>query len=132
MKRKRIVGIIVLMLSLAVFCLAACQPQTREVEAVEPEPTTLAQSGSTERDPGFFPEADYTTNFINAGNRGCGSCHGDDLYSLVSGYRQHLPYKDLATYGQGTKVTDCMTCHRPQAIGGGPHDWGSDSSGPLQ
>ena len=43
MKRKRIVGIIVLMLSLAVFCLAACQPQTREVEAVEPEPTTLAQ-----------------------------------------------------------------------------------------
>ena len=27
-------------------------------------------------------------------------------YSLVSGYRQHLPYKDLATYGQGTKVTD--------------------------
>lgn len=47
MKRKRIVGIIVLMLSLAVFCLAACQPQTREVEAVEPEPTTLAQSGST-------------------------------------------------------------------------------------
>lgn len=55
MKRKRIVGIIVLMLSLAVFCLAACQPQTREVEAVEPEPTTLAQSGSTERDPGFFP-----------------------------------------------------------------------------
>ena len=50
MKRKRIVGIIVLMLS-----LAACQPQTREVEAVEPEPTTLAQSGSTERDPGFFP-----------------------------------------------------------------------------
>ena len=54
MKRKRIVGIIVLMLSLAVFCLAACQPQTREVEAVEPEPTTLAQSGSTERDPGFF------------------------------------------------------------------------------
>lgn len=71
MKRKRIVGIIVLMLSLAVFCLAACQPQTREVEAVEPEPTTLAQSGSTERDPGFFPEADYTTNFINAGNRGC-------------------------------------------------------------
>lgn len=120
MKRKRIVGIIVLMLSLAVFCLAACQPQTREVEAVEPEPTTLAQSGSTERDPGFFPEADYTTNFINAGNRGCGSCHGDDLYSFVSGYRQHLPYKDLATYGQGTKVTDCMTCHRPQAIGGGP------------
>lgn len=71
MKRKRIVGIIVLMLSLAVFCLAACQPQTREVEAVEPEPTTLAQSGSTERDSGFFPEADYTTNFINAGNRGC-------------------------------------------------------------
>ena len=55
MKRKRIVGIIVLMLSLAVFCLAACQPQTREVEAVEPEPTTLAQSGSTERDPGFSP-----------------------------------------------------------------------------
>ena len=70
MKRKRIVGIIVLMLSLAVFCLAACQPQTREVEAAEPEPTTLAQSGSTERDSGFLPEADYTTNFINAGNRG--------------------------------------------------------------
>ena len=42
------------------------------------------------------------------------------MYSFVSGYRQHLPYKDLATYGQGTKVTDCMTCHRPQAIGGGP------------
>lgn len=95
MKRKRIVGIIVLMLSLAVFCLAACQPQTREVEAVEPEPTTLAQSGSTERDPGFFPEADYTTNFINAGNRGCGSCHGDDLYSLVSGYRQHKIWQPM-------------------------------------
>lgn len=102
MKRKRIVGIIVLMLSLAVFCLAACQPQTREVEAVEPEPTTLAQSGSTERDPGFFPEADYTTNFINAGNRGCGSCHGDDLYSF-QGIGSICPTKIWQPMGRGRR-----------------------------
>lgn len=45
MKRKRIVGIIVLMLSLAVFCLAACQPQTREVEAAEPRANHLGSIG---------------------------------------------------------------------------------------
>lgn len=126
MRKSKMLATLLATVALVSLCLVGCQPAASDKGGAdassekEDAPAIVNPYDVSGYDSGILPEADYTTNFINQGNRGCGSCHGGDLYSLVSEYRQHLPYKDLATYGQDTKVTDCMTCHRPQAIGGGP------------
>lgn len=99
--------------------LAGCQPSATEsgVDAPAAEESALASTegaglpGDFENnDAGFLPDSFYATECINAGNRGCNSCHPD----------LHETIKDLSIlehglgeprYGKSYTYMDCITCH---------------------
>ncbi|MEG0505731.1 MAG: molybdopterin-dependent oxidoreductase, partial [Raoultibacter sp.] len=72
-------------------------------------------------DAGVFKGTAHADDYMNAGNRGCNSCHAD-LYSAVADVE--VNYKHLmaagATYGKETGIADCLPCHYYNRWAGGP------------
>ena len=73
------VAAVSLVLALAV----GCAPQTPVASdgssetGTDDSATTLAVTSPEEVDAGLLPANTYNEAFVNAGSRGCGSCHGD-------------------------------------------------------
>lgn len=108
----------------------ADQPQAEEAaNAQDASPTTAqaasqaasptAASGTSGFDAGLLPDSRYNTDFINAGNRGCGSCHGDLGQFMEKSGLNHI--KVEGEYGKQITVSDCLPCHRQHWIGSGPY-----------
>lgn len=72
----------------------------------------------TDRDSGVLPESFYTTDYMNAGNRGCNSCH-EDLYSLIENTNPLPHLLGPARYGKNYTYLDCTTCHSMKSAFGG-------------
>lgn len=126
--RRRLIAAMVICCFAAALCgLAACaQPKT--AATVPADETALSSTEGTtlpgdfqNRDAGVFSDTNYNTNFVNAGNRGCNSCH-EDLWNQMKDLSP-LPHL-LATpagYGKaGYSVRDCLPCHKYNVAKGGP------------
>ena len=72
----------------------------------------------TDRDSGVLPESFFTTDYVNAGNRGCNSCH-PDLYALVENVNPLPHLLGPARYGKTYTYLDCTTCHSMKMAFGG-------------
>ena len=74
----------------------------------------------TEKSSGLFNDTYQTTELLNAGNRGCNSCHEDlwDIMNTKEGYNHiltHVGYDKALTY------QDCEPCHRGHTTLTGPY-----------
>lgn len=114
----------IIVLTVAALCLvgvmAGCQPKasneaaegaTAEQQDVAKESKSVATPGTFEvADSGVWPDSQYTQS-MNAGNRGCNSCHADLFSVLPEGeVGSHEVYKE-AGYGRVYTYNDCVTCH---------------------
>lgn len=145
---KAMLMAIVIACTLAVAGLTACQPSTPAKSDGADAPAAAAQtqdndaakgasseSASTQAsaepsypgdfrsdNQGFFGVEDnyYAENCINAGNRGCNSCH-ENLWDQVKDLSpiQHV-LSSGPGYDQVYSITDCMTCHHLPSATGGP------------
>lgn len=108
--------------------LAACQPRP-STDAGDPAPSgeSLASTqGGTE--PGTFTNPDagpwgdtQYADAVNAGNRGCNSCHADLFTVLPHGNNSKGLHEvdKPAAYGRVYTYNDCITCHAHSGEGGG-------------
>lgn len=107
--------------------LAACAPQTSAQSSLSDtgsdteEQSVAASMGYADfldNDSGDYAANSFTTDFINAGNRGCNACH-EDLWEVISDLNplQHLA-SSAPGYGQNADWTDCAYCHGGVALGG--------------
>lgn len=110
----------------ALFALAACAPasnqklegQDGEAQAQEEvaEFTTVAAKDFTENSAGVFTDTWYNREVLNAGNRGCNSCH-TSMYDTIKGLTAssdpdtypHIIGKP--GYGKDYTYRDCTACH---------------------
>lgn len=120
-KRKQQLLAAVLVCALLAMGAAAlgCAPQNKPADAAPQEQTATEQSEQsggiagmmdfTANNAGYFPSTADNEQFVNAGNRGCNSCH-DDLAQVM--YRQE-PEHIVQYMGFGKKGTiqDCLVCH---------------------
>lgn len=119
----------ILIAVLAVCALAACAPKTVKEGASTPvdtqtastaaEFTTVQAKNFTENDPGVFTDTWYNRNVLNAGNRGCSSCHSDMYQTIknltvgdseVAGHTIEHPI-GAPGYGKNYEWRDCTACH---------------------
>lgn len=119
--RRRKIGVLFAIVAAAVCLLAvaACgTPQT-----AEPSETNAAAgidykeagfSVFTESDTGMYPDTAWNKNFLNAGNRGCNSCH-ESLTSVIEGAglpADHpVPKVGYANDRNVTILDGCLSCH---------------------
>lgn len=125
-----IAGALVALCFAGLLALVGCQPQQSSSAATDPTEgsdktktemaSTTANVGDFQNnDAGIFADTEFNTNYINAGNRGCNSCH-EDLWDVMCDLSpiQHV-LSSGPGYGQAYGVTDCLTCHHlPEATGG--------------
>lgn len=96
--------------------LGGCQPQPVS-EGQEPgsaEETSMGSSGMprfTDRSTGDFPETNWNRIYLNAGNRGCNSCHEslDDVMNI--GGENHPIVRMGNTSTNDVTILDCKSCH---------------------
>lgn len=109
-----------LVVSLAACCLLAvgCQP-SRSAELASTGGATEATEQAanlpgtfTNVDAGAWGDTQYA-QAVNAGNRGCNSCHGDLFSVLPSGMNSKGLHEvdKAAAYGRVYTYNDCTTCH---------------------
>lgn len=74
----------------------------------------------TDNDSGMFPDNYTNTDMLNAGNRGCNSCHSDlfDVMQLKGG-NNHILVK--TGYDKNLTYKDCEPCHRGHSTLTGPY-----------
>lgn len=86
-------------------------------EADAPVVTRIADF--EDRDAGLFPDTENNEKYVNAGNRGCNSCH-DDLFDVMNA---QVPAHILEYVGYDKKGTifDCLGCHEHHVAYGGPY-----------
>lgn len=115
--RKLTVALLAIGVAIGCLGIAACQPQVQN--ASEADTAALADTqGSTE--PGTFTNPDAgdwgDTQYaiaVNAGNRGCNSCHAD-LFSVLPHGKNSKGLHEVdkpAAYGRVYTYNDCTTCH---------------------
>ncbi|MDO5358349.1 MAG: molybdopterin-dependent oxidoreductase [Slackia faecicanis] len=103
-------------------CLAACAPQENEVVQKDGKQEVTQQDGSefsavnakdfTVNDAGVFTDTWYNREILNAGNRGCGSCHESmyqTIHNLTAGDYVHVVGQP--GYGKDYTYRDCTVCH---------------------
>ena len=93
--RKRLVATVAVLAVASCCMVAGCAPQqassqdsaSAENEATEAtaslEGTSIMVHAFTDNDAGPFTDTWYNTNVLNAGSRGCSSCHAD-MYATIS------------------------------------------------
>ena len=82
--------------------------------------TATTDQNYLDRTSGNFPDTYNSTNMLNAGNRGCNSCH-EDLFDLMyskDGAKHILCYTGFDKVG---RYTDCEPCHRRHTALTGPY-----------
>ena len=115
------VAAVSLVLALAV----GCAPQTPVASdgssetGTDDSATTLAVTSPEEVDAGLLPANTYNEAFVNAGSRGCGSCHGDLGLLMENSGLNHI--KIEGEYGKQVTIADCLPCHRQHWVGAGPY-----------
>lgn len=118
-KRKALVLLTLALCCVAAAALAACQPAaTGPDEAADGARSENAESSGfavpgefTNSDPGAWPDTQYS-QAVNAGNRGCNSCHEDLFPVLPSANSKGLHEVDgISAYGRVYTWNDCITCH---------------------
>lgn len=123
-RKRTLLIMLALMLVMALLALAACAPKQEVVsdgQASSTESANLESMGYskfTERDAGFVGDNFYTTDFINAGNRGCNACH-EDLWDVAGNLSPvlHLASSDPG-YGYNANAIDCIACHAGVGLAG--------------
>lgn len=134
LKGKLLVVAALVALTACLAGLAACGPQEQKAEGQKEAPTGSSQASLvpadskvpagignfTDPDSGSLPESFFTSDFVNAGNRGCNACHADVWDAICD----LSPIPHLATskpgYGKVANITDCYPCHAGGAALGGP------------
>ena len=111
----------VLAIALALWGCApqATLPSTGSEEGGATEEVASMYPDFTEKSSGLFNDTYQTTELLNAGNRGCNSCHEDlwDIMNTKEGYNHiltHVGYDKALTY------QDCEPCHRGHTTLTGP------------
>lgn len=108
--------------ALAALCsLAACTPKEAadttgagsSSEAGETSDLEIAEYPSFyDNDTGLFPETDWNSMYLNAGNRGCNSCHESLDNVMCMGREQHPITRSGNTSTHNSTILDgCMSCH---------------------
>ena len=112
----------VLAIALALWGCApqATLPSTGSEEGGATEEVASMYPDFTEKSSGLFNDTYQTTELLNAGNRGCNSCHEDlwDIMNTKEGYNHiltHVGYDKALTY------QDCEPCHRGHTTLTGPY-----------
>lgn len=109
---------------LALACaLAACAPQSAAPEkktaaAEESTPagfSVVAAKDFSQKDAGVFTDTWYNREILNAGNRGCASCH-EDMYAMIknltaSENESYVHVIGEPGYGKNYEWRDCTACH---------------------
>lgn len=72
--------------------------------------------GFAARDAGLLPDNEWNTTYVNAGNRGCNSCH-TDLSDVMESAHSGLPFDHPITRNgfsdthNATLLDGCLSCH---------------------
>lgn len=115
-KLVRKIGVAVAVCALA-GCLVACaQPRVSDADLSSDETQAGLEglSNFTDNDTGNFPNTTWNEKYVNAGNRGCNSCH-ESLQSVIdnSGLAYDHPISKVG-YSNSRNVTvldGCLSCH---------------------
>ncbi len=88
------------------------ETQTTTADATESTDFSSSMSNFTDRDTGLYPDTTWNNLYLNAGNRGCNSCHEDLSEVMCVGRDQHPIEREGNTSTHKTTVTDgCLNCH---------------------
>lgn len=127
--RKLAIVVAVALCATLVLAVAGCQPAQKTDAAQQAAVESKADSGKAEgfsvgdfqdKSAGVLNDTPFNTDFVNAGNRGCGACH-ENLWDQMKDLSpiQHV-LSSAPGYGQTYGITDCMTCHNYNMPFGGP------------
>lgn len=123
-------GIIVLLVGalfmLSLVTLVSCQPapkdesKTNDSAATKAKSSEVAMPGTfTNPDAGVWGDTQYS-KAVNAGNRGCNSCHADLFSVLPAGQNSKGLHEvdKMPAYDKVYTWNDCITCHAHSSGGG--------------
>ncbi|BCS56555.1 hypothetical protein ADLECEL_04400 [Adlercreutzia equolifaciens subsp. celatus] len=113
--------------SLVLACVWGCAPQTQTAplaESGDAEATVESPYPDfTERSAGLLPDTYTNRDMLNAGNRGCNTCHAD-LFDAMNSGNQETGYNHILThtgFGKSGTYEDCMPCHQGHTQRTGPY-----------
>lgn len=129
-KKSALAIAVALSVCLGLGILSACSPTTSaevdkntSTETVEEAAADDSLSGAvinpTGVSSGLLPVNEYNEAFINAGSRGCNTCHGDLGALMENSGLDHI--KVEGEYGKPVTISDCLPCHRQHWVGSGPY-----------
>lgn len=118
--RRAVLGTMVAaaMLLVAAVAMGGCAPTPvapSEAKAAAAE-TSVTQGLPifTENNAGFLPDNEWNETYVNAGNRGCNSCH-TDLQSVIDNSKlacdHPVPRSGYNTERNVTILDGCLSCH---------------------
>lgn len=138
--RKGTVAALAVALACAIALAVGCSPQASSGSSNEAQaeslPTKVAWTDETQaeaettsttindflnNDSGIFPDNYNTNELLNAGNRGCNSCH-EDLWQVSMTYKQGA--RHILTdpgFEKNGKYSDCEPCHHRHGNLTGPY-----------
>ncbi len=118
-RRKPLTIAVVVAALCALVAIVGCSPQTSadaEPSASETEGSSIVsqQFAFTEQDAGNLPDTDFNTTFVNAGKRGCNSCH-EDLQTVIEMSHKNVDHP-ITRSGYNTErnltiLDGCLSCH---------------------
>lgn len=76
------------------------------------DPMAAGMSDFQQRDAGLYPDTAYNQTYLNAGNRGCNSCHESlDSVMMIGSNGSHPIERMGNTSTHNSTILDCMSCH---------------------
>ena len=112
-------------LAVTVLFVQGCAPSAQEhSEEVADAPSEIESPypSFTERSSGLLPDTYTNRDMLNAGNRGCNTCHAD-LFDVMNKGNQETGYNHILThtgFGKSGTYEDCMPCHQGHTQRTGP------------
>lgn len=132
LSRKAVLALAVILAAcLGLATLSACGPQTAAdpplgasatgdvTEEADDPASSVTVVSPTGASAGLLPTNEYNKAFINAGSRGCNTCHGDLGAMMENSGLDHI--KIEGEYGKPITIADCLPCHRQHWVGSGPY-----------
>lgn len=120
-KRARFLTLTMVVLTVAltagVIAMTGCAPKETDEGAShssEAKTETVGFRDFTDRDAGFLPDNVWNEQYVNAGNRGCNSCHEnlDDVIANSGLACDHpITRSGYATERNVTILDGCLSCH---------------------
>ena len=131
-KKSALALSIALAACLGLAALSACSPQNQVSEPAADNPAAQEAAEETDNKPSSVPVVnpegtnsglltpnEYNEAFVNAGSRGCNTCHGDLGVMMENSGLNHI--KVESEYGKPINISDCLPCHRQHWVGAGPY-----------